>query len=316
MILTCDWHLTDKIEDEYRWSVFDKLKVCTDGEIYILGDIADRPDRHSSLLVNRLVTELKSLTDIGNRVVILCGNHDKSIKPPPFFDFLNEIPGVQFITKPTARDRLLLLPHSSDPKADWAGIPFQLYDCVFLHQTVPGADVGGYIYDGGEPLWFETLAYSGDVHVPQRLGNLTYVGAPHPVKFGDGYRCRFLRLDAAFQVAEEITLRRVRKRIIEISSVDQLKSIVLAPGDQARVRFNLANGDIERWPADQEAIGAWARAKGVRLASVEAVVETNPDSSVKPFDFDTEPERVLQAYCQARGLGGQLLSSGLAFLKS
>lgn len=316
MILTADLHLTDKTEDEYRWKVFDHLYEHSDGEIFILGDLADRADRHSSILVNRLIGALTELTRGGSRVTILLGNHDMPLKGEPYWSFLNYIKDVSFITTPTADADLLLLPYSANPIEEWKGIPFHLYRAAFMHQTVDGVDVGrGRTLQNPNMIVFppNITVYSGDIHIPQTLDNVTYVSAPHNVRFGDVHRCRLLVLDEDYKIKREVTLRRVQKRVIEISSIEQLKALRTAPGDQARIRFTLPASSMEQWPIEQQAISEWAQEQGVQLASVEAIIETSPDRDSK-FSFDADPKQVLEGYCKVEGIGADLLDVGLEFL--
>lgn len=318
MLLTSDLHLDDRSINDYRWKIFETLKVNSDGDIYILGDICDRADRHSSALVNRFITELTNLTADGNAITILAGNHDQGLKPPVYWEFLNQIPNVRFIVKPTALGDLLMLPHSPNPCVEWEGLTFNHYRCIFLHQTVNGADMGTRTFHGDDhmPLPFNVPAYSGDVHYPQSVGPVTYVGAPHPVRFGDNHRTRLLLLNEDYGIEREIIVRRMRKRVIEISNLEQLQGLQMGQGDQCRVRFRLPPDEMDSWPTEQAAIAEWARNRGVHIASIEAIVETSPSGTKRQFDFDADPKQVLEGYCLAEGVGAELLSSGLEILKT
>jgi len=315
MILSADLHLTDKAQDEYRWAVFERLRVHADGQVFILGDLADRADRHSSRLVNRLIDELTALAR-EHTVTILCGNHDRPLLGPPYFSFLNQLKGVSFITQPEGRGDLLLLPYSPDPRTEWAEIDFTAYRGVFMHQTVSGATVGDRVLENDRMVAFAAgnRVYSGDIHVPQQVGPVTYVGAPHPIKFNDGYRTRFLILDQHYEIEREVTLRRMRKRILEISDISQLEFTPIAPGDQARIRFTLSAAEMARWPAMQTSIALWAQDHGVQLASVEAIIENAPNYT--PYTFDSDPKEILKSYCQAEGIGAELYQAALALLQS
>lgn len=316
MLLTADLHLDDKPENRYRWHIFDALAVNSDGEIVILGDLADRADRHSSLLVNQLVSKLTELAE-RNRVTILCGNHDMPVKGVPYWDFLNRLPNISFIIEPTAIDRLLFLPYVHNPREAWAGIPFDLYDCIMMHQTVSGVDVGnGRVLENPNMVEFppKSRVYSGDIHIPQTIGPVIYCGAPHPVKFGDSYRCRLLLLDEDYSIKREVTLRRIKKRVIELTDIRQLDGVSIGPGDQARITFVMPAGRIDQWPVEQQTIAAWAKEKGVHLASVEVALERGPAQKHEIFTFDSDPEQVLRDYCLSEGISGELLQAGLGFL--
>lgn len=320
MLLTSDLHLTDKKEDTYRWEVFDNLLayVHPGKPIVILGDLCDRADRHPGALVNRLVEALTRLTQGDRTVTILCGNHDRQLAEVPYWTFLSTLPNVIFVTKPMALGKLLLLPYSANPAVDWQNIPFGLYQCVMMHQTVAGVVTeNGRTLEAPNMIRFpdNNIVYSGDIHIPGVVGQVTYVGSPHPIKFGDNYRCRFLRLDSNYKIIDDITLRKVRKAIIEISSIDQLKDLQVDPGDQGRVRFTMPANEMGDWPAKQLAITEWAKNNDVTLASVEAIVATSPDPEHQ-IDSDANPEQVLKSYCQIEGVEEAIYQTGLDILKN
>jgi Calcineurin-like phosphoesterase len=321
VLLASDFHLDDKPENAYRWRVFDSLAANSDGEILILGDLADRADRHSAVLVNYLISCLTDLTEQGHRLHILCGNHDLPVKGEPYWTFLNKLPKISFYSQPTAVGNRLFLPYSHNPRAEWEGIPFDLYTGIFMHQTVDGADAGhGMTLSNPNMIELSGIKgriYSGDIHIPQVVGKVVYVGAPCPIKFGDGYRCRMLLIDDEdYRLMRDITLRRIKKRVIELADSRQLDGISLGAGDQARIKFVLPADRVSDWPVEQATIAAWAKEKGVHLASVELILEGQPVQDVGQYSFDSDPEHVLRGYCAAEGISGELLQSGLAFLQN
>jgi calcineurin-like phosphoesterase family protein len=316
MILTADLHLDDKPENEYRWKIFTHLEKHSDGIIYILGDLCDRADRHSASLVNRLIAYLNELA-LKNDVTILLGNHDKPLKGLPYFSFLNFMDRVKFIIYPCVEDGIMLLPYSHNPTEDWKGWNLDSAKCIFMHQTITGADTGTRILENPlmPPLPKHLPIYSGDIHTCQTIDNFVYVGAPYPVKFGDAYKCRLLRLDDEFRM-EEILLPSTNKRVIEVNSLEQLQNIAMNDGDQARIRFTIPANEMDQWPSEQEAIAKWAQKQGVTLASVEAIIETSPETIQQTFDFDADPERVLKAFCLTEGVEDSIYQTGLNLLKN
>ena len=86
-LLTADWHLDDNPANAYRWQVFDHVRAAL-GErpislVFVLGDTFDRKDRHSAALINRFLVEIDTLP-----FVFLRGNHDTTLRPPNYFDWL------------------------------------------------------------------------------------------------------------------------------------------------------------------------------------------------------------------------------------
>lgn len=324
MLLTADWHLTDRLEDLYRWDVFKTLRDIiartNDHNLYILGDITDRKDRHSAALVNRLVEEIAK---IDAHITILMGNHDMPLRGMPFWAFLSRIhKDVQFIDAPTTidahgSDDLLLLPYSPDPQRDWAKIDFKHPSCCFMHQTVSGV-----VTDSGRTLTNDKMiifprglkVYSGDIHTPQVVGRVTYVGAPHPVNFGDTYPCRVLRLDRAFDIKEVITLNTTQKHVIKISSVADLLDWKINAGDYVKIRVDMNVNRLEQWPADQEEIARWATANGVIVSSTEVLVEDSRATMVEKNLPLNDPETIIRAFALAENLDGPMLDAGLAIM--
>lgn len=320
MILTADTHFTSNPQDEYRWGVFEDIQRLLsrdpDKRVFILGDLCDRRDRHPSDLVNRLVDTLSNLTTRGAEVTILAGNHDRALyASKPYWSFLSTIPNVRFIREPTADGRLLLLPYADKPAEAWDGITMELYRAAFCHQTFRGALVNtGRVYEGDlsvSNLFPPTMkVYSGDLHIPQTLGQLTYVGSPHPIKFGDDYRCRILMLNHDCNIVEDVTLHPPGKHTLRIDSYTDLANARVRHGDAARVRLTLPIARIDEWPEEQARIVKWAREHGIDLAGIEPIVETGPRDRQASGDLDN-PVDILAAFAEAEGIEEDMLIAGL-----
>jgi hypothetical protein len=320
MLLTTDLHLTDSPKDEYRWLVFDEmerqLRERRIEQCYVLGDLTDRRDRHSSALVNRLLDELNRLTEYAD-VIIIAGNHDAPLNGPPYWRFLSALKGIRYISKPTADGDRLLLPASRDPSADWKGIPFDRYRVVFMHQTVIGATIAKGIYAEGPSFLFprKLKVYSGDLHIPHRIRNVEYIGAPHHVKYGDDHECRLVILDEDYNVDATVRLQPPSKRIIEVDSVDALREAVARSGDQVRVRVKLDPARLDQWPQDREDIAAWAAQRQVQITSLEGVVQQTSYVRNERRETATDPATVLGLFADAEGLDDALYDAGIALLE-
>ena len=320
LLLFTDTHLDDNPDNEYRWEVFKRLHEIIDDYpitcVYNLGDAWDRKDRFSGIFVNRLVTNLR---EVGRRapLKILRGNHDRPLNGPAFFEFVNGlIPGVKYVTEPEEDGKLLLLPFTPNPREDWK-FDFSKYRAAFLHITVTGAIAeNGRAMVGHDPAILPKglKLYSGDIHNPQEIRNLTYVGCPHPIKFGDEFPCRMLLLDDnTFEVEEVLKLDPPRKRVVDISSIEDLENVEVAAGDQVRIRFALDPSEVEKWGAIEGRLAEWAAEAGVKVSSIEGVVEGT--SSGRTADLDTAPETLLQEFAKEEGISKDLLAVGLELLK-
>lgn len=316
ILITTDLHLTDLPQDEYRWEIFDYMRRehNSTNSIYILGDLTDKKDRHSSRLVNRLTQELKTFTNWKIPVTILRGNHDTPLSGPAYWDFLNDIPGVEFITQPVAHGKLLLLPHSVTPETEWQYIDMNLYDCIMCHYTRSGVDVGGFTLNLEDKIVFPNIPiYSGDIHVPQTLGGITYVGTPHPIKYGEHHLHRMLLLNDDYSIHEEIPLKPIQKHALEVGSIEELESIYIGKGDQVKIKFTIPASHLEQWPVEQEAITQWAKANNVSLTSVEAVPVLYPEEDTTPASLFT-PIELFVEYSDIEGVEGDLFSVGAKIL--
>ena len=204
-LITTDLHLSDRTQDLHRFGIFKwllkkQIEHNTDA-ILFLGDTTEKKDRHPASLVNRIVEELFKLRP---PVYVLRGNHDGANPNSPYFKFLNCIEGLQFIVEPYFNEGLktAFIPHCADQTVFDAAckqMPSKP-DYVTLHNTFTGARAEtGATLTGLSASPIDLLkprlgVYSGNVHVPQRHGKVTYVGAPYHCRFGDQFEPRVLLL--------------------------------------------------------------------------------------------------------------------------
>jgi hypothetical protein len=338
MLLTADLHLTDLPADEYRWQVFRELRRQLRGgacDIFILGDLCDRKDRHSAALVNRLVAELLALAKAQERfassrkappeIHIIMGNHDKPMRGEAFWSFLSHLPRVSFHEQPAeVRGDLLLLPFTPNPAEAWAELDLGAYRAAFIHQPVTGArGENGFSIEGSPlPEFPKGLrVYAGDIHVPQKVGRVTYVGAPHPIKFGDSYPCRILRLDDSYRIEEEIELRPPGKHMLKLTMADldpgNWGESKLREGDQVKVRFALPINSLGEWPRIKWVVEELVEGFGAQLCGMEAIVEPAAAKEGTPETMlaAESPEEVLVAFASEEALEEPVFLSGQRWLE-
>lgn len=324
-LFTTDWHLDDQPQNEYRWKAFDSVREAVReyevGHVYNLGDMIDRKDRFSGAFVNRLIHELEE-TGKHAPITVLRGNHDSPLRGPAFFEFVNRLAGrVHYVTEPTADGVLLLLPFTPTPAEDWAGINFADFKAALMHVTVEGA-----VSENGTELVGTQLPpiprgmrlFSGDVHVPQQIKKLglTYVGCPHPIKFGDKFPPRMLVVDGdSFDVVAEVPVRSLRKHAVEVGSLDELRALDVDPGDHVRVKFNLSTDDVERLGEVEAALSEWARERRVEVRSSEFAVQGRGDRLGDDVDLDVKPETLLRQFGEAEELADDLMGVGDELLR-
>jgi DNA repair exonuclease SbcCD ATPase subunit/DNA repair exonuclease SbcCD nuclease subunit len=315
-LLTGDWHLDDLPANEYRWRIFNFIEdaFCREPvkKIIIAGDLSDQKDRHSSILVNRVVSELTKITRFVP-IIFLPGNHDRPLEGPPFWEFLGHLDRLEFVDRPKLIDRALFLPHRANPKEEWEGFDDlkKRAVAIVMHQTVSGAREGDRIYQSSSlpELPTDIPIYSGDIHTPQKIGNVTYIGAPHAIKFGDDYPYRMILVDESFQFVKEIRLPGISKKVIAVRSPEDLAKAPVEKGDQIKIRVALKPSDLSEWKIFEEEIHRWAQKELINLISIETEIPI-PETSSSRMPL-LSPEREFAEFCAERELGELLQELGL-----
>lgn len=326
-LITTDLHLTANPRDEYRWRLFPWLEELLNKiphsvrDLFILGDITDAKDGHNSLLVNRIVDTLVHLYRVSGltTIWILLGNHDGIDPNCPYFRFLSHFPYIRFIHKPTEvelgnRD-YLLLPHSRNPEEDWKGLNFKFYNFILMHNTVTGA-----VAESGQPLngvhraWFHAVqgkVLSGDVHVPQTVGNVEYVGAPYHVHFGDLFEPRIVvYLDNIRQ--PDPHPKNLSRHTVTVRSAEELRKLQCAPGDQIKVRLALSKSEYTDWQKRKREIQSVCKDLQLELCAVE-LARSSRQPLVRAQQLippSSSPQEALKRFCTREKIDGPLQEVG------
>lgn len=308
-IFISDIHLTEQDVHEYRWPCLKELaqwaadpQICM---VVIGGDITDAKDYHSSALVNRIMEALYEIAAAGKPILILVGNHDYVDATTPFFRFLRHIPGVIYVDKPmvvTAPGgyRILAVPHGSpwDDYAPWRS-EFPLsggYEFILAHQTFCGATVdgAGKVLDKGPcpslidaELTAGAPVVSGDIHQAQVLGNLIYIGSPHPVSFGETGG-RFLTYDFETKKFKGIKRGTIQRAVLSFALSDSGELLedpkfdTLKHGDHVHIHVSTSQAGLLHYPEVRNALQKKCESRGI------VVFKLQPDIK----DLCTNVERV------------------------
>lgn len=325
-LLCSDLHLTANPRDEYRWGLFpwllEQAARYSVSSIGILGDLTDAKDYHSAELVNRTAQNVTMLARVYTTYV-LKGNHDYLRDGHAFFEFLSLIPNLLFINQPydssAVGEACLWLPHTKSPAKDWAGIDLSHCQYVFMHQTIKGALASNGQAMEGEPLPDLSAAgkvYSGDIHVPQVIGPVEYVGSPYHVHFGDSFRPRCLVLfeDGTREVLRFPSVSRVS---LKVASVEEFKAVrSLRACDQVKLEVSLAKSDLPFWRSIRQELINHAESLGVVLEGVKLTTTGTERGRVRVAPRNLEPGDVMAAYVSNEGLGGEFLQVGLDFINT
>lgn len=358
VLVTADLHWSDNPRDDYRHRFVDWLVATCRKEdasaLFILGDLTEQKDEHRAWLVNTVVDHISRLARTCP-VVLVRGNHDFLNPDWPFFRFVERINGVTWINDPISSDEwhiryserdpafprppplkdlasFLILPHTTNPDRDWdgrmyrAGMPKGVdnhYSWIFTHNTFEGASYGrGDAAKGISLDWFDKQdrVISGDIHVPQKLGPVTYVGAPYLVDFGDDYEPRILALGRAAKAIESITCPGPQKRLVEITSLRQLSTIKanVEKGDIVKVRVSLTMAEHARWPEIQERVREWGDKAGVRVHAITPQMVRGDDrtKATRQARAKRDDTALVREYVKQRGVDNATEKTGIRLLSN
>lgn len=328
-LLFSDPHFTANPIEEYRWSVFAKLLMAAEtfqiSDIVCLGDVVDSKDRHSSVLVNKLIEEFSYLQSHSRaNIIILSGNHEKPLNGPYYWQFLDKL-GIRYITKPEIYKDIWLLPFSSQPIEDWKELNLASAKAIFMHQTGQGATVENEreLISNNLPIFPRGVAvFSGDVHRPQTVGGITYIGAPHPVRFGETWDNRAITvINNDFKNFKSLALNSIKKDVLDIrsaSDLDYLKDY--AEGDQVKIRYHMTGKQLTSWPDEQARVKAWAVSRKVYIASIENIlvgdgVKVNSNTEAMAMEMMT-PAEIITSFGKDEKLSKDVIEMGIQLVKA
>lgn len=338
ILVTADVHLSANPRDAYRHEFMRKLPALAKKHktelILILGDFTEEKDAHTAELVNSVVDHFQALSQIAP-VIALQGNHDWLSSPDnPYFAFLRHIDGVSWVGRPTPLSRLsnvpatvskalgpaILLPHTPNPDREWEDIDFDGYDWAFCHQTFAGTSSdSGYKLSGVSLSLFpkQLKVVSGDIHTPQTLGNVTYVGSPFRIDYGDEFQPRILLIESGKM--RSLPVGGSQKRLIEVKSLAELKQdkVQLAgPNDILKVRLEICPNQHAEWPSLVAEVKAWGAKNGYIIDTVQPIVVGGQKSMMKERKNHTTQtdEQLLAEYAAARSVDEKTVKTGLGLL--
>lgn len=324
-LISTDLHLSDRPKDNYRFGLFQWLaKQQVKHNVtatFILGDLTQDKDKHSSALVNRIIDELMLLPP---PVYILRGNHDGISEKDPFFRFINCIDGLRFVVEPKFLKSLgvAMVPHcrtQTELDAACGKIPPNP-EALFTHVTFEGAIAeSGARLSGlrASPidLLQPRLCLSGDVHKPQRCGPVTYVGAPYHVRFGDQFNPRVLLVKNGRE--QDLHFDCPRKWALTVKGPQDLElNEDLKKGDQVKLTLMLNREDAIEWAARKQALLNTCKELGLEVFGASMKVKDTgllrvPESNQKIVT----PTQTLSAFCQAEKLAKNVQEAGEALLE-
>lgn len=332
-LLFTDPHFVDTPLESYRWDIFKVLereaKQHDVNRIICLGDVTDRKDRHSGLLVNKLIEHFSDLKrETKADILILAGNHDKPLTGPYYWDFLNKI-GVRYLQEPCWENEVVYLPYTHNPLEDWKDVAFHTrLRAIFMHQTVEGSLVENDYKVEGTPGLLAYLPtyipiYSGDVHRPQQIRNICYIGVPHPTRFSENWANRIILIkDNDFSKPVDIWIDSIIRSIVDIEELDSIDPVLkgFQEKDQVKLRVKLSNQRLLEWPEYEQRIRTWCKEQKITLVSIEPLLigdglrSQSTDGKVDQIEL-LPPEQVVQMFATQEKLSEDLLKMGQECIK-
>jgi DNA repair exonuclease SbcCD nuclease subunit len=326
-IATSDWHLSARPKDAYRWEIFPwltrQLRLREVEFLFVLGDLTDFKDHHANAFINKMVDSFRKLhAESGAVIYLLAGNHDYVDPNYPLLRFLNE-EGVLFCTQPlllTLRDkRIYLIPNQKSQVEFWNILESAPEaDFILMHQTVRGSLASnGMKLQGLDPERAKkgsAILISGDVHVPQKIGGVTYCGSPHPVHFGDNFKPRVLFWDGV--LLKSIPRTTLKKAVLRIRSVKELSELeALTPGDQVKVILELPRSEFSSWEEKRTEIHALAKKQEWEVHGLELREQKN-ELRAPQLAKRVTPAQMLKAFCKENKIESAIEEIGLKLLET
>jgi hypothetical protein len=316
-----DLHLSDNPRDAYRLKFLQKLlpKIIKDRQpinwLVFAGDLTTAKDRHSAWLTNTITDSFVRLSDQTD-IIINKGNHDYRDEDHPFFRFLSHIDRITWINRPRRIcTDWMFLPHTYDYKAAWNTVDFEGIEMIIAHNTFEGAVSESGAKLPGIPLSAlpNVPIIAGDIHKPQRHGNLRYVGAPYTINFGDDFKPRLLLVDGSKIIS--IPCPGPQKRLIEVKTGDILVGADYNPGDILKVRVHIEMKDVAKWQATRAAIRDWAEKHQLEVPIIQPMVTYNIERRKKTeVASERSDNEVLRSYGKHRGVDNKTLSTGITIV--
>lgn len=332
-LLVSDLHLTDRPGDSYRWDLFAQLRDLSNEhgvtDLFVLGDLTEFKDYHSSRLVNRLVDSFYFLRKTSRviEVHILKGNHDGLDPAYPYFSFMRRIPWAHFYAEPTwlefGTDSVLMLPHTRQPETDWKDLQLGEASHILLHGTVTGAVSESGQTLPGIPLDMfrglrECTILAGDIHVPQVVGKtVEYVGAPYPIRFGDEFEPRALLVQG--HTLTSLPLHNIRKVTITVNALSLGDAFdTLREGDQVKVLIELTDSELGEFQQIKREVTEQVSIAKAVLSKVQLVHKQSAKPKLRGHSIAglrRTPETEVREFCKRNALSEELEHVGLELLK-
>ena len=330
-LVISDLHLTDNINNEYRWKIFDILMALCDKyniyELIILGDITEKKDDHSGKLLNSVVENFIRLSELCklSTINILCGNHDYVDNNIPYFKFLDKLDisncNIHFIYKPTKIAEDLYIPYYYNNFSEISK-KYSFCNNLFLHHSFNGIMLrnGSYEDKGNDISNLSNIkfnnCYSGHIHLQQTYKNIEYIGSPYAIKFGDNNKGRVLLLKDGKK--EYINLPRFINKIdVKLTNPEEIRTYDILEQDQVKVEINLTLQNCHEYSDMVQYIKKYVEDKGATISSIQGklIQDVNITNTIVNTVGKLDSSEIIKRFCQNKQLPNQFLFTANNALK-
>lgn len=329
ILITSDLHWNDKARDVYRHAYVDmiakEIKKNKVEQLFILGDLTDDKDHHGAWLVNKAFEHIYRLSQLCP-VVILKGNHDYLDPTMPFFGCFGLLENVTWVNEITSRDgcmvglpsSVLFLPHTNNYERDWYEVNVNVkdYGFVFTHNTFKGSrSESGQELDGIPPSIFskKQTVISGDVHVPQKIGSVEYVGSPYTIDFGDDLDKHMILLDSKGNI-KYIGYEGPRKILLDLALGDPFRVSWLEEGDIIKVRVSINADEFAKFQEYKDQVRRYLEDQGCIVHMLQPIFDRGGPVQTRRRLRKKSDEDVLKSYAKATNVKESVVKTGLRLI--
>ena len=330
-----DTHFTWEPKHKYRLKLIEQIEQVLKAheqsgdpidEIWLLGDLADHKDNHGALLVNFLIEGFFRWLEYVHRIRIIRGNHD-GIGETGFWKFTNLYDNIAYYddiyeTNIDGHD-YLFLPHTRNPDETWSKVVVKDKVCI-VHATVRNSvtESGFKLTEADlEAEYFaeSLITFSGDIHQPQTVGKVIYVGSPYNTRFGDKFDGGYIIFDTKTLKWERHLLDFPRLRMVDVSDIKSLEKelATFKKGDHVKVRIHLSHeqDNLNEW----KEIQTQATNKIVANFALENLEIIETKGVIKPLAVDQNqgPQQVsdFEAFCELNKINDRLKNVGIKLMQ-
>lgn len=220
--------------------------------IFILGDIFDLKDRIPARI---MILFAEAVAKFPCPLIILKGNHDYAEDDYAPIKLLKREGKLSLIDAPNIYNDIVFLPYYrkyEEFRQKWIELHKEMkmkqkIRLFLFHNTVPGAKFANNRKAEGEfdlPTMGGVRYLAGDIHLPQNVGPIKYLGSPYQVDFGEEGQDKFVYL---YKVSED-SLVPVELNYPKFVSIDVNSQKVLGgiEGNYVRMIGEVLKEDKER----------------------------------------------------------------------